>query len=198
MDLQNLYDWIFRQNPDNTGISLKATGILIGLLLIGKHLWALLCAQQSMKLAVDFPRNRAWGIAILFVDMVWSLFLVTHMDMGEFYTYRQWITLLVPASFVLVVVYVPEFLAVRALGTLMLLLAEPVLAAAFLKEPTSRLLLAVLAYGWIFAGMFMIGMPYLMRDAITWLTKTSGRWKMAALAGAAYGALLLVAALVSY
>jgi hypothetical protein len=198
MDFQELYDWIFRQNPDNTGISLKATGIVVGLLLLGKHLWALLQAPQAMKMAVDFPRNRAWGIALLFVDMVWSLFLVTHMDMGEFFTWRQWVTILVPVSFVLVVVYVPEFLAVRALGTLLLLIAQPVLSAAFLREPASRLLLSILAYAWIFAGMFMIGMPYLMRDLITWLTKTSGRWKMAALAGAAYGVLVLVCALVFY
>jgi len=198
MELQDLYNWIFRQNPDHTGISLKATGIIIGLLLIAKHLWALLCASQSMKMAVDFPRNRAWGIGILFVDMVWSLFLVTHMDMGEFYTWRQWITILVPVSFVLVITYVPEFLAVRALGTMLLLLAQPVLGAAFLREPTSRLLLAVLAYVWVFAGMFMIGMPYLMRDAISWLTKSSGRWKMAAFAGAVYGAVVLLAALMFY
>jgi hypothetical protein len=196
--MQDLYDWIFRQSPDHVGIPLKATGIVVGLLLLLKHLWAWLRAEDAMRMAKDFSRNRTWGIALLFIDMVWSLFLVTHMDMGEFYTWRQAITILVPVSFVLIVVFVPEFLAVRALGTLLLLVAEPVLEAAFLREPTSRLLLPILAYAWIIAGMFMIGMPYMLRDAIDWLTKTTERWKMAALGGAAYGALILVMAVLNY
>lgn len=198
MDFQNLYDWLFRQNPDNTGIPLKATGLVVGLVLVATHLWALLNTAQTMKMATNFPRSRAWGIALLFVDMLWSLFLVTHMDMGEFFKWRQWVTILVPVSFVLIVVYVPEFLAVRALGTFFLLLAQPVLSAAFLREPTSRLLLAVLAYAWIFAGMFMIGMPYLLRDAITWVTERVARWKLATLAGVVYGFLVLLAALIWY
>ena len=196
--MQDLYDWIYRQSPAHVGIPLKATGLVLGLLLVAKHLWAWLRAEDSMRMAKQFPRSRTWGIALLFVDTVWSMFLVTHMDMGEFYTWRQWITILVPVSFVLIVVYVPEFLAVRALGTLLLLLAQPVLDAAYLRQPTTRLLLPILAYAWILGGMFMIGMPYLMRDAITWLTQTTNRWKIAALAGAAYGALVLLAALVGY
>jgi hypothetical protein len=196
--MQELYDWIYRQSPDHVGIPLKATGLVLGLLLVAKHLWAWFRAEDSMRMAKDFPRNRTWGIALLFVDMVWSLFLVMHMDMGEFYTWRQWITILVPVSFVLIVIYVPEFLAVRALGTLLLLLAQPVLDAAYLRQPTTRLLLPILAYVWILAGMFMIGMPYLMRDAIEWLTKSAERWKMAALGGAAYGVAMVVAAVLTY
>lgn len=80
----------------------------------------------------------------------------------------------------------------------MLLAASPVLHAAFLQPQISRLLLPILAYVWIIVGMFFVGMPYLMRDWITWATKTAGRWKLASLAGAAYGIVLLVVALVNY
>ena len=31
--MQDLYDWIFRQSPDHVGIPLKATGIVVGLVL---------------------------------------------------------------------------------------------------------------------------------------------------------------------
>ncbi len=196
--MQELYDWIYRQSPDHVGIPLKTTGLILGLLLVAKHLWAWLRAKDAMRIAKEFPRNRTWGIALLFVDMVWSLFLVMHMDMGEFYTWRHWITILVPVSFLLIVIFVPEFLAVRALGTLLLLLAEPVLSAAYLRQPATRLLLPILAYAWILAGMFMIGMPYLMRDAIDWLTKSGERWKMAALGGVAYGAAMVAAAVLTY
>ena len=44
--------------------------------------------------------------------------------------------------------YVDEFLAVRALGILLLLLAEPLIEAAFLRPEAGRLLLVALAYAW--------------------------------------------------
>lgn len=198
MNLQELYDWIFRQNPDGSSPSLKSVGIIVGALLVVAHLAALVRAEQTMKFAKEFPRNRPWGVALLLVCTVWSLFLVKCMDMGEFFSWRQYVLMLVPVTFVLVVTFVPEFLSVRALGTLMLLAASPVLHAAFLKPQTSRLLLPVLAYAWIIAGMFFVGTPYVLRDWVNWLTQSAGRWKLAALGGAAYGVLMLVAAFASY
>lgn len=198
MNLQELYNWIFHQNADYSGLSLKATGIVLGLALALSHLFAWWNAESSIAVARRFPRNRTWGVVILGICLVWSLFLASYMDMGEFFTFRRYLLMILPVTFVLVIMYVPEFLAVRALGTLMLLAASPVLHAAFLQPQISRLLLPILAYVWIIVGMFFVGMPYLMRDWITWATKTTGRWKLASLAGVAYGIVLLVVALVSY
>ena len=72
-----------------------------------------------------------------------------------------------------------EFLAVRALGCLLLLVAGVVLQAAFQQPPVSRLLLPALAYAWIIAGLYFVGMPFLMRDAVNWVTASAIRWKMA-------------------
>ena len=196
--MQSLYDWIFHQNADGSGLSLKTMGLILGTFLLVEHLWAWFKTDQAMEIAKKFPRSRAWGIVLLAICLVWSLFLAAHMDMGEFFTYRRWLLILLPVTFVLVVSFVPEFLAVRALGTLLLLAASPVLYAAFLQPQTSRLLLPILAYAWIIGGMFFVGMPFLLRDGINWLTQSRGRFKFAALAGAAYGALILIFALVDY
>lgn len=106
--------------------------------------------------------------------------------------------ILLPVTFFLVVAYVPEFLAVRALGTLMLLGASPVLHAAFLQPPATRLVLPILAYAWVVIGIFLVGMPYLLRDWISWATQNAGRWKLAAMGGAAYGVGMLVLAAVAW
>ena len=198
MNLQALYDWIFHQQPDGVGLPMKTVGLLLGAALLGAHLWAWLRADEAMAMAKKFPRNRAWGIVLLALCLVWSLFLASCMDMGEFFTWRRFLLMLLPVSFVLIVVYVPEFLAVRALGPLLLLVSSPVLHAAFLQPQMSRLLLPVLAYVWIIAGMFFVGTPYVMRDGILWLTQSRERWKLAALGGAAYGAVLFVLAAVNY
>ncbi len=198
MNLQSLYDWIFHQNADGSGLSLKTMGMALGLMLLSGHLLAWAVADKLMSVAKTFPRNRAWGIALLLLATVWSFFLVKHMDMGEFFKWRERLLIIVPVTFVLVVVYVPEFLAVRALGCVLLLASSPVLQAAFLQPQLSRLLLPILAYVWIIAGMFFVGMPYLLRDWIGWLTQNPARWKLASLGGAAYGAALLIAAVLWY
>jgi hypothetical protein len=94
--------------------------------------------------------------------------------------------------------HVEEFLAVRALGMLLLLAAEPLIEAAFLKPQTSRLLLVVLAYAWVLAGLFWVGMPYLLRDQMAWITRTAARWRAACVAGLAWGVALLICSLTQY
>jgi hypothetical protein len=93
---------------------------------------------------------------------------------------------------------VDEFLSVRALGILLLLLAEPVLEAAFLRAESSRLLLVCLAYVWIVIGMFWVALPYLMRDQIAWLLKSNSRWTAACLGGIVYGVAILISAALFY
>lgn len=198
MNLQSLYDWIFHQNADGSGLTLRTAGLALGVLLLGGHLLAWAASERLMSAARTFPRNRGWGVALLLLATIWSLFLVKHMDMGEFFKWRERLLVIVPVTFVLVAVYVPEFLAVRALGAVLLLASSPVLQAAFLQPQASRLLLPVLAYAWIITGMFFVGMPYLMRDWISWLTQDPSRWKLASLGGAAYGAVLLVAGVLWY
>lgn len=198
MPFKPFYDWIFHQNADGSGLTLKTAGIILGLVLLIKHVYAIVQAPKVIAFLRAFPRNRSIGIALLVVCLVWSLFLVYHMDMGEFFKFRQTLLIILPVTFFLVITYVPEFLAVRALGTLLLLMASPVLHAAFLQPPVSRLLLPILAYAWIIAGMFFVGMPYLLRDGIGWLTASPARFKAAAAAGALYGFVVLALAVVAW
>jgi hypothetical protein len=49
----------------------------------------------------------------------------------------------------------------------------------------------LLAYIWLTLGMFWVGKPYLLRDQITWVTKSVLRWRVATALGAVWGALIL-------
>jgi hypothetical protein len=190
---QSLYYYLYHQKPTG-GITLFTAGMVVGLLLLLSHIYALLKGEQVKSFLQKFPRNYPLGIVILTLALLWALMCLKHMDMGEFYHLRDKLLMGVPIFFLLVVIYVREFLSVRALGCLMLLVAGPVLEAAFLQPPVSRLLLPALAYVWIIAGMFFIGMPFLLRDAIQWLLAKESRWKLATLSGIAYGVIVLGAA----
>lgn len=193
----DLYDYLYHQAPEG-GIPLKGTGIVVALALILSHLWALKNTTKAQAFLKAFPRTFQWGVILLTIDMIWSVFALANMDMGEFFDKRRLFIMITIGGYVAVLVYVKEFLAVRALGALMLLVAGPVLTAAFLQPQTSRLLLPTLAYVWIVAGMYFIGMPFLMRDWVNWLLAKPQRWNLAVYSGIGYGAVLLLAAILFY
>ncbi|MGV3661717.1 MAG: hypothetical protein ACO1TE_16140 [Prosthecobacter sp.] len=193
----DLYDYLYHQNPAG-GIPLKGTGIAVGLALLVSHAWGLKNSARAQAFLKSFPRAFHWGVILLSIDMLWSVFALANMDMGEFFNMREEFIMITVGGYVSVLLYVKEFLAVRALGALMLLVAGPVLTAAFLQPQSSRLLLPILAYGWIIVGMYFIGMPFLMRDWAGWFAAKPGRWKLAMYGGIGYGALLLLAAVLFY
>lgn len=176
-------------------LSLQSTGLVAGLLLVFSHAFGLLNASASIRFARAFPRSRAAGSVLLLVASVWSFLLVADIDLGEFSKLRNLMLVGIVAGAVLSWLYVEEFLAVRALGMLLLLGAEPLLESCALRTEESRLLLVSLAYAWILAGLFFVGMPYLLRDAIKILTSKIEVWRIAALGGLVYGAILTTAAL---
>jgi len=75
-----------------------------------------------------------------------------------------------------------------------LMVASPMLESAFLKDPSSRLLVPICAYALLTASMFWVGMPYLFRDAVTWVTADPKRWTALSIAGLGYGVATLVCA----
>jgi hypothetical protein len=193
----DLYDYLYHLSPTG-GIPLKGTGIVVALALIGSHAWALKNSAKTQAFLKAFPRTFHWGVILLTIDMLWSVFALANMDMGEFFQMRSNFIMITCGAYVAVLIYVKEFLAVRALGALMLLVAGPVLTAAFLQPQTSRLLLPILAYVWIIAGMYFIGMPFLMRDGVNWLLAKPGRWNLAVWSGIVYGVVLLATAILWY
>ena len=193
----DLYDYLYHLAPTG-GIPLKGTGIVVALALILSHAWALKNTAKTQAFLKAFPRTYSWGVILLTIDFLWAEFALVNMDMGEFFTMRDKFMMIVAGGYVAVLLYVKEFLAVRALGSLMLLVAGPVLTAAFLQPQTSRLLIPILAYAWIIIGMFFIGMPFLMRDWVNTLIAKPQRWNLAIYGGIAYGIVLLATAILFY
>src|SRR5690606_38115162 len=120
-----------------------------------------------------FPRNQMLGQILLGIGLAWFWLLIAPpgmgklsalaMDLGEFNGAKPMLRLLAPVALVLVSISVKDFLAVRALGLVGLMAAAPLLDAAFLKDPDSRLLVPLYAYAMLTASMFFVGMPYLFR-----------------------------------
>jgi hypothetical protein len=178
-------------------LSLQTAGILTGAFLVLIGLPGLLKPELA-GIAQKFPRSRLAGVLLLTICLVWTFWLVATMPMGEFSAFRRLLLIALPVGYTLALGFVGEFLAVRALGILCLLAAEPLLDAAFLRHETSRLLVTVFAYLLIVAGLFWVAIPYILRDQINWSTRTVFRWRCLHLIALIYGGMILAFTFTQY
>jgi len=176
--------------------SLQSMELAVGLLLLLTHAFALARPEVTMRMAKGFPRSRSAGTVLLVVAAIWSFLLVRAIDLGEFSPLRNPMLVAIVIGSVLSWIYVPEFLAVRALGMLLLLAAEPLLESAFLKPESSRLLLVMIAYAWVIAGLFFVGMPFLLRDIISCFDHSRIRYRIGTVAGLVWGLALVIVSFV--
>ncbi len=179
-------------------LSLQAAGICAGLFLLLISVPGLLLSETARTWLKSVPRSFSIGVVLLTIALVWSFWLLATMEMGEFAGFRRPLLIALPIGYALVLRFVNEFLAVRALGILFLLAGEPLLEAAFLRYEASRLLVTVFAYILIVIGLFWVTMPYLMRDQIAWGTRTAARWISLNTVALVYGAIILVCAFTRY
>jgi len=177
-------------------LDLRLVSLLCGLWLILTHGFALLRPGPVQNWLRKLPRSKSAGALLLIIDSVWALALIYTMDLGEFSNLRTMLLTVVIVATFLTFRFVDEFLAVRALGIFLLLFAEPLIEAAFLRPETGRLLLVAWAYILAVLGMVWVGLPYMLRDQIDWMRKSKANWTAASAAGVLYGALLAAFALI--
>lgn len=195
--MKDLTDLIYKPLYEGVRSHLQLVGILLGIGLIVLHLLALVKKDSTAAFLKKLPRDTGmFATVLLTIDFVLAFVVVTSMDLGEFYHLRWLAQAVLPVMYLALCFWVNDYLGARASGIFMLLIATPVLNAAFLKEPATRLLLPALAYLWLTLGLFWIGMPATLRDQVAWLTAKDSRYRGACIAGTAYGAAILVCALV--
>jgi len=178
-------------------LSLHTIGIIAGAFLVLIGLLGLL-KPDFANVVQRFPRSYVAGVILLTICLVWTFWLLATIQMGEFSAFRRPLLIALPIGYGLILRFVGEFLAVRALGILCLLAAEPLLDAAFLRYEPSRLLLTVLAYLLILAGLFWVAIPYVLRDQIDWSARSGFRWRCLHAIALIYGCVILTFAFTRY
>src|SRR5438876_4145007 len=142
-------------------LSLHTAGVIAGAFLVVVGVLGLM-KPDFAQVVKEFPRSRVAGVVLLTICLAWTMWLLATIQMGEFAGFRRPLLIALPIGYVLTLFFVDEFLAVRALGILCLLAAEPLLDAAFLRYETSRLLVTVFAYLLIVSVMFSVVISYVI------------------------------------
>lgn len=189
-------------------IPLFEAGVVLGSFLVATHAFALLHPAATQNFLKKSLRDANMGIIAMGLGLLWFLLLLApdnwgllsklSMHLGEFEGIRSMLIIVVIGMGGIMLAKPRDFLFVRGLALLGLMAAYPLLQACFLKEPITRLLITVWCYVVIIKCIFWVGKPYLMRDQLAWISSKPLLWKIASLAGLAYGVAILVCAFMFY
>lgn len=178
--------------------SLPVVAIVLGLLLAAAGTVLLFRPEPSVRFLKALPRSSLWGNILFLAGAGWFFVLIATIDLMEYTPQRGLFLWVIAIGTGLVLVFAREFLAVRGLGILVLLAAQILLDAAFLRSDPARLVVTLSAYTGIILALFWVGAPYTLRDQITWLTATPRRLRISGWASAGFGAVLVLLGLFVY
>lgn len=166
---------------------LAITALIAGSFLFLCHLFPATLPSQTGAWIRSFPRSLWPGRLLAAADVAWVAILL--MDSG-IQMIERYQSLVPPAALfilVLIVIFMDELLAARALGGLFLLVPAPILEAAFIHPSNARLVMTVFAYILAILGIILVWSPFMLRKMTAgWINKP-GSVRAAGLAGCAIG-----------
>jgi hypothetical protein len=179
-------------------MKLSTLAIALGLIVAVGHLLALLKPAAFAAAARRFPRSELWGYVLMGLGTVWFLWNVHIEALADFAAYKKLMLFGFGAVGVLACIFVRDFLAVRGMAVVLLLLAKLMLDTARWYDSSWRLVISVLAYTWILAAMWFIISPWRLRDMIQWGTATERRIRIGSAIRMGVGVLLIVLGLTAF
>lgn len=125
-----------------------------------------------------FCRNRPAGWLLSTVALAWGGWLLYAMPLEFLLPYRKFIPFVMLAAIPFSWFAMPDLLAARALGGILVLIPAPVLQVARVHPSDWRLVVVTLMYLMAIAGMTLIMAPYYLRDGLEWLTQSERRLRL--------------------
>jgi hypothetical protein len=177
---------------------LAITSTILGAAIIAGRLPGVIDPAKFSQRARRFPRSVLWGRVLMAVCALWAGVVMYNAATDDWAWARPLIVIGVPVAYWLVIQFADQFLALRGLAALLLLIAKVALDAADLSDTPTRLVVTVLAYVWVCAAMWMAAVPHQVRDVISFVTANSTRCRAACFLGTAIGAVLVALGLFVY
>jgi len=162
-------------------LKLSLLAVALGLGVALPQIYGLMKPAAFSAGARKFPRSLPWGIALMLLGTAWFLYNLSQESIADFVTAKDYIFIGFAAVGILSCVFVQDFLAVRGLAVVLLLLAKlmvdtgrPCLSQTLWVE-----VIQVWAYVLVVAGIWLTISPWRLRDLIEWATASEKRIKVA-------------------
>jgi hypothetical protein len=183
---------------DMLPMKLSTLSVLLGLVVCAPQIYGLMKPQAFATAARRFPRSIPLGYALMALGTAWFLYNVNEEAASDFATYKDKMMIFFAAIGLGACIFVRDFLAVRGLAVVLLLLAKLMTDTARWVESDWRLVIVVWAYLLVAAGMWFTVSPWRLRDMINWATANERRIKAGCLARLALGLLVLILGLTAF
>ena len=174
---------------------LSTLALLLGLGLGLPQIYGLLKPAEFAAAVRKFPRSLPWGYALMLLGTAWFLWNLSQESIADFAAYKNVLLIGFAAVGLGTCVFVQDFLAVRGLAVVLLLLAKLMVdtGRSHLAETAWVLVIQSWAYVLVLGGMWFTVSPWRLRDFLEWGTANKKRIKVGCGVRLAFG--LFVAAL---
>ncbi|MDR2735857.1 MAG: hypothetical protein LBB20_03445 [Puniceicoccales bacterium] len=165
--------------------------LLVGLLLIVSGILLIFMTFSCEKNCKAFIRSNMANWLVFGSAVSWFLWHITRLGEPDFGQYKWIFFGFFLTIAVIAFMSVRDFLCVRGLAVLVLLISNELLKAAYMCEQKSKLLMVSFLYLAITTAIYLGIVPYRFRDFIDWLFKNDWLPKFVGLLSFLYGGVIL-------
>ena len=181
-------------------MKLSLLSILLG---VGMGLPQVVGLTQPARLSAavkKFPRNLPLGILLMLLGTAWFVWNVNIEPIADFSSFKPYMMAGFAAVGVLSCIYVQDFLAVRGLEVVLLLLGKLMVDTGrpHIGQTPFVLVIQTWAYVLVVAGIWFTITPWRLRDLLNWATATESRTRLLSGVRLAFAAFVLVLGLTAF
>ena len=173
-------------------MKLSTLSILLGLGMGLPQIYGLMNPARFREGVRKFPRSETWGYALMLIGTAWFLWNLNAENISDFAAYKRLMLIGFAAVGIATCIYVRDFLAVRGLAIVFLLLAKLMVDTARWADTEWRLVIVTWAYVLVVAGMWFTISPWRLRDLLNWATATDTRVRIGSGIRLAFGLFVAV------
>lgn len=173
---------------------LSLLAILLGLGAGALQVYGLTSPQKFALTLRKFPRNLPAGIFFMLLGTAWFIYNVNIEPIADFSAFKPYMIAGFAAVGIGSCIFVQDFLAVRGLAVVMLLLAKLMVDTGrpHLAETHWVWVIQLWAYALVVAGIWFTIVPWKLRDIINFATANETRIKVGSAVRLAFALLVLV------
>jgi hypothetical protein len=147
-----------------------------------------------------FPRSIPWGYALMLLGTAWFVYNLSQESISDFAAYKNILFAGFAAVGIGSCIYVQDFLAVRGLAVVFLLLAKLMVDTGRprLVEGPWVLVIQTWAYLLVIMGIWLTISPWRLRDFLNWATANEKRIKIGCGIRLAFGLFVAVLGMTKY
>jgi hypothetical protein len=170
-------------------LKLSTLSIVLGLLVGLPQIYGMVNPQGFAAAVRKFPRNVPVGIALMLFGTLWFLWNLNQESISEFERLKPYMFAGFAAVGLGCCIFVQDFIAVRGLAVVFLLLGKLMVDAGrpMLLVTHWVLVIQTWAYILVLAGMWFTISPFRLRDLLNWATANEKRIRVGSAIRLAFG-----------